>query len=243
MAITREDLYRTVWAAPMLKVARDHGVSPNYLARVCRHLNVPHPPRGYWAKLAAGLTPHVPPLPANRPGEVLAWERGDSVPHIRARRPAPASVSSPKDATIDRHELVRGVRESFESGRLSEVGYLRPYKRNLVDILVTKKALQSALDAANVLFMALEERGHRVTLAPDNRFGRPELAVYEGQTFDHYRGQPWAPGRPTIVFIGSTAIGLSLYELTELVEATYQWDGPIRYVRVDPASRRRSSRW
>ena len=39
----------------MLAVAKEYEVSANYLARVCAALNVPWPPRGYWAKVAAGL--------------------------------------------------------------------------------------------------------------------------------------------------------------------------------------------
>lgn len=38
----------------MITVAKDYGVSSNYLARVCEQLKVPRPNRGYWAKRAAG---------------------------------------------------------------------------------------------------------------------------------------------------------------------------------------------
>lgn len=240
MAITRDDLFRSVWAAPMLEVAREHGVSANYLARVCRHLNVPHPPRGYWAKLAAGHVVNAPALPAARPGEVLAWERGDNVPHPRAQKPKPSSEPASRSKPRDEHELVDGVLAHFEKARLSEHGYLRPYKRNLVDVFVTKDLLDGALAAANDLFKELETRGHRVALAPGGAH-RPELALYEGQTFEYYRREPWRPDRPTLLFIGDVAIGLTIYETTEHVEVTYEWDGPIRYVRANAARKRRSN--
>jgi hypothetical protein len=57
MSITREKLYEEVWAEPMTVVAARYQVSGNFLARVCVALNVPHPPRGYWAKLKVG-NPH-----------------------------------------------------------------------------------------------------------------------------------------------------------------------------------------
>ena len=57
MTVTRDHLYDQVWARPMLAVAKDYEVSANYLARVCAALNVPWPPRGYWAKVAAGQKP------------------------------------------------------------------------------------------------------------------------------------------------------------------------------------------
>jgi len=52
--VTREDLYELVWREPMLRVAERHAVSSSFLARVCSVMNVPRPPRGYWAKLEFG---------------------------------------------------------------------------------------------------------------------------------------------------------------------------------------------
>ena len=228
----------------MTTVAARYGISANYLARVCAHLNVPHPPRGYWAKLKVGRGPKQPDLPPARPGEVLEWRQGDSVPRQTL---APASRTNQVDnnetkAQPDRHELVRGVRQHFEAGRLSETGYLRPLKRNLVDIFVSQSTLSYALETANNLFLLLEQRGHRVALASGGEYvHRPELSVYEGQKFDYYNREPWTPGRATLVWVDSLAFGLTLFESTDHVEVTYEWDRPIRYVRTTEDTKRRSS--
>jgi hypothetical protein len=201
MGVTREELYLQVWAEPMIKVAARYEVSSNYLARVCEYLNVPRPPRGFWAKLSVGKAPERPPLPTARPGEVLDWAKGDPVPEpLRSQSSVDAkgadAAAKPWSARRqERHELVAGVRELFEAGRLSEVGYLRPFKRNLVDVIVSKPVLTYALDTANELFQALEKRGHRVALAPPREFHRPELTVYQGQKFDYYNSEPWYPKR------------------------------------------------
>lgn len=50
----REKLYNEVWAEPAQKVAARYGISDVALAKVCRQLQIPKPPRGYWAKKAAG---------------------------------------------------------------------------------------------------------------------------------------------------------------------------------------------
>ena len=76
MPVTRDQLYEQVWARPMLTVARDYEVSANYLARVCAALNVPWPPRGYWAKVAAGPKPRRPALPAALPGDQVGHLAG-----------------------------------------------------------------------------------------------------------------------------------------------------------------------
>jgi hypothetical protein len=57
MHITRRDLYNRVWSTPMSKLARELDISDVGLAKVCRRRNIPRPPRGYWAKLAAGKAP------------------------------------------------------------------------------------------------------------------------------------------------------------------------------------------
>ncbi|MGP4752861.1 hypothetical protein [Agrobacterium pusense] len=54
-SMSREELYALVWSTPMQKLAETYGLSDRGLAKTCaRHL-IPVPPRGYWAKLSAGL--------------------------------------------------------------------------------------------------------------------------------------------------------------------------------------------
>ena len=76
MTVARETLYDEVWAEPMTVVAARYDVSANFLARVCHTLNVPHPPRGYWAKLKVGKAPPRPALPAATAGHATGWTRG-----------------------------------------------------------------------------------------------------------------------------------------------------------------------
>ena len=51
--VSREDLYAQVWRTPMSRLAQTYCISGNGLAKICRRMNVPYPPRGYWAKKAA----------------------------------------------------------------------------------------------------------------------------------------------------------------------------------------------
>ena len=60
----REKFYEEVWKEPVLVVANRYGVSNVALAKTCRKLVVPLPPRGYWARIRAGRKPPPrPPLP------------------------------------------------------------------------------------------------------------------------------------------------------------------------------------
>jgi hypothetical protein len=92
--VTREELYRMVWDKPMIRLAEEFGITGNGLAKICDKLDVPYPPRGYWAKKQAGKpvvtvkllprrdgTPNAadihptPPKPAPSPAEVQAVAR------------------------------------------------------------------------------------------------------------------------------------------------------------------------
>lgn len=59
---TREELHDLVWSTPILKLAEEFGLSDRGFTNICdRHL-VPTPPRGYWAKIEAGLPAKKTPL-------------------------------------------------------------------------------------------------------------------------------------------------------------------------------------
>jgi hypothetical protein len=54
LTLTRQALYDLVWSKPMVEVAQDFNMSDRGLAKRCAAVDVPVPPRGYWARKAAG---------------------------------------------------------------------------------------------------------------------------------------------------------------------------------------------
>ena len=50
----RQKLFDELWTTPVTKLAKAYGLSDVGLRKICDALDVPLPPRGYWAKLAAG---------------------------------------------------------------------------------------------------------------------------------------------------------------------------------------------
>jgi hypothetical protein len=212
----------------MLKVAARFGVSSSYMARVCTLLNVPRPARGYWAKLAVSKAPKQPPLPEPRPGDSLEWTRDGMLPKRSRALPKPPDKTHRRtrkrhQSLPDRHPLTTDAKSHFEAGRLSySAGYLKPAKRLLIDLAVTNTGLDKALPFANQLFLALEARGHRVVIAPNTeRFQRAEVDEREVQEKHRNHNNLWSPQRCTVVYIGTVAIGLTIIELSENVEARY----------------------
>lgn len=220
--ISRDELYRLVWSKPMTQVAEQFAVSGTYMARVCALLNVPRPERGYWAKLAVGKAPAPEPLPEARPGDQLSWSKdGTAQAPPKPRQPPARRSEVPVRVSKTRsHALLLGAREHFNASRhVDDRSYLKPSKRLLVDITASKAGLDRALGFANDLFTALESVGHRVVLAPaDEHLRRGDIDVREVRTKQqarYYYGTLWSPHRPTVVYIGSVAIGLSIVEMSE----------------------------
>ncbi|MEG7168114.1 hypothetical protein V2A47_34850, partial [Pseudomonas aeruginosa] len=106
--------------------------------------------------------------------------------------------------------VVVGAYEVFEQGRVIDQGFLKPGRQRLVDVVVTKPQLEPALKLANQLFLKLEAAGHRVMFAPSDR-------TYARASFDEHEHPPkkprhrhpalWSPSKPTVVFVGTVAIG------------------------------------
>lgn len=60
----RSELYERVWQTPLSKLGPELGFSDVGLAKLCKRHDIPVPPVGYWAKLAAGQRPPRPRLHA-----------------------------------------------------------------------------------------------------------------------------------------------------------------------------------
>ena len=67
--ISRIELFKLLCEKPTTEIAKELGISDVALGKMCRRMQVPKPPRGYWARVTAGQIPKRPALPAYR--EVL----------------------------------------------------------------------------------------------------------------------------------------------------------------------------
>ena len=67
----RQKLYKEVWEEPVTYVAKKYGVSDVAIHKICKSLNIPVPPRGYWAKLRAGKSVKKTPLPKTKGATII----------------------------------------------------------------------------------------------------------------------------------------------------------------------------
>lgn len=236
--VHRDSLYSEVWATPMASLAPKYGVSAVFLARVCACLDIPCPPRGYWAKKKSGQSPKIPPLPKLRSGAPTEWRKGDQLPH---KSKTDRSEPLPKTAVAQR-AMIMGSLDSFTSGKVAGDGYLKPTKRNLPDLIVTEPSLRRAASVLQKLSRHFRDANCRVSVAcSEGGCIRKALGDEEGRLKRSvFETNIWSPGRPTLVFIEEVAIGLSIYEQTVEREMVYI-DG--RHVPVKEAKEIKPGLW
>ncbi len=119
--VTREELYKQVWATPMTQLAKDYGLSDNGLRKICDKFDVPYPPRGYWAKKTAGQKVVTYRLPSQKEGtpsgtyirptppqEIMPPEVKEAVVEARAKTP---EIPVPEKLVKPHPVIARWLRE------------------------------------------------------------------------------------------------------------------------------------
>lgn len=208
----------------------------------------PAPSPGYWAKLAVNKAPERPPLPLASPADAVEWTRGQAI--RRERRALPVATERRRRAKVKTtthtdgvHPLVAGAKKDFLNGRRdADSGHLRPFRRVLPDLCVSRETLDRALAASSALYNALETRGYHVVIARAGEgLRRPTLEERRNPPkrrdgYDAYYGK-WSPDRPTVVLLGTVAIALTIFEQSENTEVRYL-DGVYVPVAKLPQSKR-----
>lgn len=230
MQVTRLELYKRVCERPLSKVAPELGISGTALAAICKRYQVPYPGSGYWTRKSLGLPAELPALPE------ASDETIDILPPVvkpRKKRTMEERVARKpklvaKTRRPVRHPLLFGAEEHLRKTREVKNGeFLRPYKRILPDLISSEAALQRALSIANALYLALDERGYRVHIAPaaDNllriHVGEQEVERKDRKYGRYHSGSIWAPDRPTVFYIDMVPVALAITEMTERVTMRY----------------------
>lgn len=147
--LSREELYEKVWSISGVKLSEELGVSDVAIAKRCSKLNVPRPPRGYWAKIEAGQRPKRPPLPPT-PERAFIQE---------VQKPVGKSLALPLDSEV-LHPLaaeflkaVKGASLSYDKKRV----HLRESPFPEVDI--SKEIAPRVAQAFHALLQVVEPRG------------------------------------------------------------------------------------
>lgn len=184
MKITREELYRMVWAEPMTSVCKKYGLSDNGLRKHCKAMNIPTPPAGYWSRLQNGKNPEIIPLPkqsleGKQTTELNEQEVELNPPPDRTKlreleiRNNDISVFVVPEVLYAKDPLIIDTIEKFR--RESENTYLRknPYKVKsgpTLNVFVSEKSLHRTLSIFETIIRGLRFRGGDIIIKDDHTY-------------------------------------------------------------------------
>lgn len=175
--ISRLELYKRVWETPVTRLAKAYGLSDVGFAKICKKYNIPRPPRGYWAKKAAGQRMSKEPLPSRSLDEMIEISPNLSnqfnptdnpklLKHLEREQNFPSIVVA--KALRNPHPFVARSAELLELCEPTDVGILESANKNCLDIRVSKNSLRRALRIMDALIKGLFERGFDVYQEKDS---------------------------------------------------------------------------
>ena len=166
---SRRELYEQVWSTPMIKLAKQYGLSDRGLAKICKKHNIPCPPRGYWAKLQAGKKVKKIPLPPTESTDVIILE--DSPGEKPEKKIAEDFIKKNKIESIPvkktlkgAHPLIKQTFDYFKTVSKKAIEMLEPPKDKYLDITVSPGALRRGLLIMDSVIRVLESKGFPVVI-------------------------------------------------------------------------------
>lgn len=236
----RETLYHLVWHEPVERISALYGISTDLLAKRCSEMRVPRPLTGYWKALAKGTAPAIPELPVlrkDRMVKVLKNSNQEIQPLVNALSKSPAS-STRKQAPVtgNGYRLIEDLKKFLPISSVTEDGYYKPSKKKLLDLNVSDTGFDSAIKFLSRFFVALGNKGYRVTLDPaGGSLHRADIDIKEDPKEGGYRwSNLWRPYTPSIICVGDMYFAFNLAEMTEYVPAKKVKN---RYVRDEQMGR------
>jgi hypothetical protein len=181
----------------MAVLAPNFGLSDVGLKKICARLRIPTPPRGYWAKIAAGQRPRrtpLPKLPASvaqedmtvtfrhgpKPTPAELHEETGPVAEQRRFEALPENAVTVAEQLTAPHPLVARSVLLLRKAKSDEQLRLRTHGLKSVALSVSLGSVDRALRIYDALFKALEARGHRVELV-DAEHGAIRTVVRIGE--------------------------------------------------------------
>lgn len=165
--ISRKELYDLIWTTPITKLAKQYGLSDVGFAKICKKYNIPRPPRGYWAKKAAGQKIKRIPLPTGKNEEMIEISANPfrrTNPKMQAKKHQSIPIIVPKTLRSP-HPLVKDSLEKLELCEPNNLRIIMTPDKDCLDVQVSKKTLRRALRIMHGLIKALNDRDYRTGIS------------------------------------------------------------------------------
>ena len=219
VTITRDDLYKLVWEEPLGKIAKQYGISPSEISLACNKLDIPKPEQGHWTKVDLGKEIPRPVLPEQYYKDQQGWTFGLKYQIPVIRKPRAPSLKKVMVESLKNHPILKDIRQHLSAARyFTEQGYLKPNKKIIADIFVSKDCVEKVVQFANSLFCSLHQKGYPIYYSEfENRlFWRTHVEILEEEPKRKTNNNRhlWSPLRSTLVNVDGVEFGISIYEMS-----------------------------
>jgi hypothetical protein len=150
---------------PGQQLALLYGISDVGLAKACKRHNIPRPPRGYWARIAAGQQVRKPPLSKPRLANELVylkrWNMSDDTVQKLVEDNRLSSVAQVMPASMEPHPLVLVTRQQLLASKPDHDGLLHATIAAL-NVRISPSVVDRATAVLDALIKRWESRGGTV---------------------------------------------------------------------------------
>jgi len=164
--ISRQELFEQIWETPISLLSKKYGISDVGLAKICKRMEIPRPPRGYWNKLKVGKATTKPQLgPKSDSGleQIVITSTPKNLRTETSTKP-PELIPVP-DILADPHTLTKKSRAALIRGKRDNWGLILPRGNFCLDIHVSRACIDRACRIMDTLIKALESRGYSLTVS------------------------------------------------------------------------------
>jgi len=167
--LSREELYKQIWKTPARVLAEQFDISDVGLAKTCKRMGIPRPPRGYWARKEAGKEVKTVPLPPAKPTDKLSAEFHRATRPKQPTTPRRDLIPAEFFQSFDQpHPLVDLTRRRFENATVGKTGLLVSTAKHRLDLTVSRDKLDRALRLYDAILKAWERLGHEALLGKED---------------------------------------------------------------------------
>lgn len=176
ITLTREPLYELVWTEPIQRLAVRFGLSDVGLAKNCRGMYIPLPPRGYWARLNAGQKPPRPRAHP-RPSPCRSWRRKRLKPASRTGPRGRNKAASPAGGSGKASPLVLATEAALtKQAKKNPDGMLYAWGEGVLDVRgIGLNGIDRAMRILDVIVKAVVVRRHEIVF----KKGKPCVKVWK----------------------------------------------------------------
>jgi hypothetical protein len=163
-----------VWSEPILKLAKDLGLSDVGLAKICKRFEIPRPGVGYWQRKKNGWQIPIPPLPEMKNSnekeiEIFKTKKPSIDPEqdsYLAEKVISEKLEENKiqvsETLHSSHPLVSKTLKTLKTKKPGLKGLVWPNESGCLDINIGPQSIHRAMCILNALLKALESRGYQI---------------------------------------------------------------------------------